>query len=191
MIMKKSLLAIAISLIASGSVSAIAAAPASGTQIGTGTLAVTGTVADSACTVSFPTSVTLPSFSKADFSAKTQNSTIGSQNAGNITFSGCNGQSVNIKLTTTSTVSGNGLLTYPVVNGKEQGQFAITVGLDKDGTMRFMKANKDDTNFQNISVNNESYSIPVTVGTYKTGNNVNDVSYGTYNVNYVFTATYA
>ena len=68
--MKKSLLAIAISLIATGSVSAIAAAPAPGTQIGTGTLAVTGATAESACTVSFPTSVTLPTFSKADFSAK-------------------------------------------------------------------------------------------------------------------------
>ena len=66
--MKKSLLAIAISLIATGSVSAIAAAPAPGTQIGTGTLAVTGATAESACTVSFPTSVTLPTFQSRFFS---------------------------------------------------------------------------------------------------------------------------
>lgn len=189
--MKKSLLAIAISLIASGSVSAIAAAPASGTQIGTGTLAVTGAAAESACTVSFPTSVTLPTFSKADFSAKAQNSVIGSQNAGNITFSGCNGQSVTIKVTTANTVSGNGYITFPVVNGREQGQYGLIVGLEKDGAEKYIKVNKDDTSFQNITVNNESYSIPVTVSTYKVGTNANAISYGTYNVNYVFTATYA
>lgn len=191
MIMKKSLLAIAISLIATGSVSAIAAAPAPGTQIGTGTLAVTGATAESACTVSFPTSVTLPTFSKANFSAKAQNSVIGSQNAGNITFSGCNDQSVTIKVTTANTVSGNGYITFPVVNGSEQGQYGLVVGLEKDGAEKYIKVNKDDTNFQNIAVNNESYSIPVTVSTYKVGTNANAISYGTYNVNYVFTATYA
>ena len=86
-----------------------------------------------ACTVSFPTSVTLPTFSKADFSAKAQNSVIGSQNAGNITFSGCNDQSVTIKVTTANTVSGNGYITFPVVNGSEQGQYGLVVGLEKDG----------------------------------------------------------
>ncbi|EQC3334525.1 type 1 fimbrial protein [Escherichia coli] len=190
--MKKTVLAVAMTLMVGSSASAIAATPASGTTIGTGTLAVTGTVGESACTVSFPASVTMPSFSKADFSAKAPNSVITTQSAGNITFSGCSGQSVNIKVATTSKTSGNGLQTFPSVGGKVQGQYALFLGLEKAGAKRYIKVNNlDDPNFQNIGVTNDNFTIPVSVDVYKIGTNANDISYGSYSVSYVFTATYA
>ncbi|WP_000749067.1 type 1 fimbrial protein [Escherichia sp. TW14182] len=189
--MKKSLIAITISLFVGSSVSAIAATPASGTQIGSGTLAVTGSTGESACSVSFPTSVTVPSFSKADFNAKSTREVITSQNAGNITFTGCSGQSVNLKVTASNTISGNGYIAYPVVNGKTQGQYGVVVGLEKDSVFQYIQINRDDANFQNITVGDDNYSIPVTVSSYKMGTNSADISYGTYNVNFVFTATYA
>ena len=189
--MMKKALAISVALMVGASASAMAASGVSGTQIGSGTLAVSGAVGESTCTVSFPNSVAIPAFSKADFQAKAMNSVITTQSAGNITFSGCDGQSVTIKVSSTDKVSGNGFQTFPVINGEEQGQFALALGLDKNGKKQYVKVNKDDTNFQNISITSSNNSIPVTVDLVKIGYNANGITYGSYNVNYVFTATYA
>ncbi|EOX9507551.1 hypothetical protein [Citrobacter amalonaticus] len=168
---------------------------ASGDTIGTGTLAVTGTTGTSTCSVVFPTSVTMPTITTSMFQAAGNGSAILQQQAGNIQFNGCNGQSVNIKVTANGgQIAGSKTIIYPTVNNKAQGWFGLTFGISTDQGSNFTNLKLDNTPSTAIAVNNDAFTVPVRVEAVKmqaTADSGTNVSQGNYSSNFVVTATYA
>lgn len=173
--------------------SAMAAAN-SGTTIGTGTIAVTGTIGTSTCSVTFPQSVTMPSVTTAMYNQTQQLNPMVQQPAGNIQFSGCNGQSVNLKVTASNVaaVSGNKLVAYPKVNDKGQGWLGLSFAVSTDSGSNFKYLKLDNSPSEPISVTSDTFALPVRVNAVKMStNNATDIGQGNYSASFVVTATYA
>ncbi|MFS9382291.1 hypothetical protein QNN88_16565 [Citrobacter sp. ANG330] len=166
---------------------------ASGDTIGTGTVAVTGTTGASTCSVVFPTSVTMPTITTSLFQAAGNGSAILQQQAGNIQFNGCNGQSVNIKVAVSDgQLTGSKNIVYPKVNNAAQSWFGLTFGISTDQGSNFTNLKLDNTPSTAISVDNDAFTVPVRVEAVKmTANNGIAISQGNYSENFVVTATYA
>ncbi|HAW0922480.1 TPA: hypothetical protein JLU65_003636 [Escherichia coli] len=192
--MNKKLLAMGL-LLSMTAGSAMAAAN-SGTTIGTGaTLAVTGTVGTSTCSVTFPQSVAMPSVTTAMYNATQQLNAMAQQPAGNIQFSGCSGQSVNLKVlaSNVAAVSGNKKVAYPKLNNKGQGWLGLSFAVSTDGGSVFKYLNLDNSPSDPISVTSDTFAIPVRIDAVKmlANNNASDIGQGNYSSSFVVTATYA
>ncbi|EKQ3620682.1 hypothetical protein P4513_004537 [Escherichia coli] len=190
--MNKKLLAMGL-LLSMTAGSAMAAAN-SGTTIGTGTIAVTGTVGTSTCSVTFPQSVTMPSVTTAMYNKTQQLNAMAQQPAGNIQFSGCNGQSVNLKVmaSNVAAVAGNKVVAYPKVNNKEQGWLGLSFAVSTDSGSVFKYLKLDNSPSEPISVTSDTFALPVRVDAVKmSANNATDVGQGNYSASFVVTATYA
>ncbi|HAL3059172.1 TPA: hypothetical protein H5293_000940 [Escherichia coli] len=189
--MNKKLLAMGL-LLSMTAGSAMAAAN-SGTTIGTGTLAVTGTVGTSTCSVTFPQSVTMPSITTAMYNQTSPHNAMVQQSAGNIQFSGCNGQSVNLKVMASNvTVAGSKVIAYPRVNNNQQGWLGLTFGVSTDNGSSFKNLKLDNSPSEPISVTSDTFALPVRVEAVKmSSNTATDIGQGNYSASFVVTATYA
>ncbi len=179
------------------------AAANSGTTIGTGTLAVTGTVGTSTCSVTFPQSVTMPSITTALYNTTPTGSAMIQQSAGNIQFSGCNGQSVNLKVMANNvTLAGSKTIGYPKVDDRQQGWLGLAFAVSTDNGSSFnnlkldnspsepIRANQSQS--EPISVTSEAFALPVRVKAVKlSSNTATDIGQGNYSASFVVTATYA
>ncbi|WP_157919954.1 hypothetical protein [Escherichia coli] len=178
--------------------SVMAATP--GEQIGATTqMKVSGTVGTSTCTVTFPTSVTMPTFSSADYNATKQVGVITSQSTSGIQFSGCNGQHVKVVIGASGgTMTGNGLYIYPqltTANGTTVNNKLFAFGLaadTSDNSNSLYKINQtESTALGNIEINNDSHTVPLTVTVRRMSVSNMTPSYsGNYNSTFAFTATY-
>ncbi|WP_286185749.1 hypothetical protein [Escherichia ruysiae] len=166
---------------------------ASGDTIGTGTVAVTGTTGASTCSVVFPTSVTMPTITTSLFQNVGNGNAILQQQAGNIQFNGCNGQSVNIKVAANDgTITGSKNIVYPNLNNKAQSWFGLTFGISTDQGSTFTNLKLDNSPSTAIAVDSDVFTVPVRVEAVKmTSNNDISISQGNYSSNFVVTATYA
>lgn len=173
--------------------SAMAAAN-SGTTIGSGTLAVTGTVGASTCSVTFPQSVTMPTITTAMYQKTAFQNAMAQQSAGNIQFSGCNGQSVDLKVMATGFggIAGSKTIAYPKIdNTYSQGWLGLTFGVSKDNGSSFTNMKLDNTPLR-IDVTNETFALPVRVEAVKMSSKAStDIGQGNYSASFVVTATYA
>ncbi|MFI3944584.1 hypothetical protein VBH09_24145 [Escherichia coli] len=157
--MNKKLLAMGL-LLSMTAGSAMAAAN-SGTTIGTGTLAVTGTVGTSTCSVTFPQSVTMPSITTALYNTTPTGSAMIQQSAGNIQFSGCNGQSVNLKVMANNvTLAGSKTIGYPKVDDRQQGWLGLAFAVSTDNGSSFNNLKLDNSPSEPIRAN-QSQSEPI------------------------------
>lgn len=181
---KKSTIALILSLGIVGS----ASAATGGTTIGTGSSAISQSLTASSCSVSFPSDVTLPSFSTADFNATSASGSIGDEvSVGNIVFSGCNGNTVNVAVTSGSKTSNSGYI-YPQFNGADQGYVGYWLKINSNGA----KPNSTVSSLQNMSINSDSYSLPVTIATIKMkSGSFSSTETGNYTANVTYTATYS
>lgn len=181
---KQSTIALILSLGIIGS----ASAAASGTTIGSGASSISQTLTASSCSVSFPSDFSLPSISTAAFNATSVNGRIGDEvSVGNIVFSGCNGNTVNIAVTSGSKTSNSGYI-YPALNGGEQGYVGYWLKINDYGAV----PNSIQSALQNMSINSDSYSLPVTVATIKMKNgSFSSTENGNYTANITYTATYS
>ncbi|EEZ4416912.1 hypothetical protein AAG720_000731 [Escherichia coli] len=189
--MNKKLLAMGL-LLSMTAGSAMAAAN-SGTTIGTGTLAVTGTVGTSTCSVTFPQSVTMPSITTALYNTTPTGSAMIQQSAGNIQFSGCNGQSVNLKVMANNvTLAGSKTIGYPKVDDRQQGWLGLAFAVSTDNGSSFNNLKLDNSPSEPISVTSEAFALPVRVKAVKlSSNTATDIGQGNYSASFVVTATYA
>ncbi|WP_181657784.1 hypothetical protein [Escherichia coli] len=189
--MNKKLLAMGL-LLSMTAGSAMAAAN-SGTTIGTGTLAVTGTVGTSTCSVTFPQSVTMPSITTALYNKTPNGSAMIQQSAGNIQFSGCNGQSVNLKVMANNvTLAGSKTIGYPRINGNQQGWLGLAFAVSTDNGSSFNNLKLDNSPSEPIRVTSEAFALPVRVKAVRLSSNTpTDIGQGNYSASFVVTATYA
>lgn len=168
---------------------------ASGDTIGTGSVAVTGTTGASTCSVTFPTSVTMPTVTTSLFQAAGTGSAIFQQQAGNIQFNGCNGQSVKIKVAANGgNIAGSKTIIYPSVGNRTQGWLGLTFGISTDQGSNFTNLRLDNTPSSAITVNSDVFTVPVRVEAVKmqaTADSGTNVLQGNYRANFVVTTTYA
>lgn len=178
------------SLLSTMAASTAMAAP--GDTIGTGSVAVTGTTGASTCSVTFPTSVSMPTITNSSFRATGNGSAILRQDAGNIQFTGCNGQSVNLKVASSGGVlAGSKTILYPRVNNVEQGWLGLSFGISTDQGSTFTNLKQDNSPNAAIEVNSDAFSVPVRIEAIRMSAANNTVPQGSYSANFVVTATYA
>ena len=165
-----------------------ASAATSGETIGTGSMTISQTLTAASCSVTFPSDVTLPSFSTATFNATSvNNEVVDEASVGDITFSGCNGETVNIALTSSSTTSGSGYI-YPTINGQVQERIGYWVKVNGFGA----KPNSTVSALQNMPITSDSYTLPVTIKTIKMiDSDLSSKGTGEYSATITYTATYS
>ncbi|EOA5426168.1 TPA: hypothetical protein ACGSUH_004951 [Escherichia coli] len=165
-----------------------ASAAVSGAPIGTGNTAITQSLTSASCSVSFPNDVTLPAFSTATFNNTPVNGRIGDVvNVGDITFSGCNNNTVNVVVTSSNSTSGSGYL-YPTFNGSAQGFIGYWITINNGPA----KPNGTVDTLQNIQINSDTYTLPVAIQTIKMKNgSFGSTTAGDYSANITYTATYS
>jgi len=188
LIMKKNLIALVTVTMLGMSASAFAAP---GDVINTSTQSVSSSLNPTTCSVTFPTDVTLPAVTTADYQAATQFGVIGnsSASAGSITFSGCNNQQVKVVIDSTNNKSSNGVFAFPTLNGAPQSVigFAIKEGL----TNSYVKVNGQEDSKLVKTISGDSFEIPVTIESIRaSGSSMAAGSSGALNASFVYTATY-
>ncbi|ENB6579650.1 type 1 fimbrial protein [Escherichia coli] len=165
-----------------------ASAATSGDTIGTGSMAISQSLTASTCSVTFPSDVTLPSFSTATFNDASVNANlVDATSVGDITFSGCSGESVNIALTSSNNVSSSGYI-YPTINGNSQSRVGYWIKVNGVGG----RPNTTVSSLQNMSIDSDSYTVPVVIQTIKMSNLAYSTSTtGEYAATVTYTATYS
>ncbi|GDN96604.1 TPA: type 1 fimbrial protein [Escherichia coli] len=165
------------------------AAGVPGQNIGTGNMTVSGTVGASSCTVSFPSSVSLPTIDASTYNAAPNQTTILSENTPGIMFNDCSGSTVKVRIDATSSrgVSGQNLRVEVPGDG---GNTRIALQL-ADGSDKGYSINTDDPKLTNININNNSYNIPLKVKALRWSTAaLPNATAGQYSAVYTFTATY-
>lgn len=164
------------------------------TQTQTGEMNVTGTIGDSTCSISFPSSVTMPLITSAAYNGTKQHGLITSQTTEGIVFSGCSGKSVSLQISAPNKTAASGFWVYPTLNGKEQGTIGLAVQVltSKGSSATYSKINVADPSLTDIEVTGDSFSLPVTVGAFRMSNRAATSTgfTGQYQQAFVFTATY-
>ncbi|EIM0997800.1 type 1 fimbrial protein [Escherichia coli] len=186
--MKKNLIALVTVTMLGMSASAFAAP---GDVINTFTQSVSSSLNTTTCSVTFPTDVTLPVVTTADYQAATQYGVIGnsSVSAGSITFSGCDTQQVKVVIDSTNSKTSNGLFAFPTLNGTSQSVigFAIKEGL----TNSYVKVNGQEDSKLVKTISGDSFEIPVTIESIRaSGASLTAGASGALNASFVYTATY-
>lgn len=164
---------------------------ASGDVIGTGNQNVTGSLNSSTCAVSFPSDVTLPNITTADYASASQYGLIGnaSVSAGNISFNGCTGQNVKVVINSPNNKSSNGIMAFPTLNGSNQS--VVGIALKEGISNKYVHVDGQESSNLMFTVDQDSFAIPVQVEALRaSGSSMNSATSGTLSAQFTYTATY-
>ncbi|EBJ7484672.1 hypothetical protein DY526_23740 [Salmonella enterica] len=137
------------------------------------TLTINGSITSASCTASFPSNVTIPAITEADYESAGAGTQLGSDTAvGNISLTGCNSKTVTLTTKGTASLPGDakkGTFTYSNTAAGTANPLVYTLGYTGGDLSLDSSAPVD------FSPDKIKYDIPLTLKVMKNGNTLTDI----------------